>query len=199
MINVVQEIVDKLRTVYPSAQYDIYTERIEQGFSAPCFAFGSFRAADVTPYRPGLHEIVQHMDVRFFRRTARPRGAVPRTTQALTLLLRRTESLRGSNLSWEITDGAAFLRRLPAVRSKDIPETWRNLQTTIGTEGNEMAVKRKTEAGAPAFYRRTALTFDRYRERRDLLGVCCSTRIYTFSEVDALVSFMKGKGELNGF
>ena len=35
MINVVQEIVDKLRTVYPSAQYDIYTERIEQGFSAP--------------------------------------------------------------------------------------------------------------------------------------------------------------------
>ena len=37
MINVVQEIVDKLRTVYPSAQYDIYTERIEQGFSAPCF------------------------------------------------------------------------------------------------------------------------------------------------------------------
>ena len=25
MINVVQEIVDKLRTVYPSAQYDIYT------------------------------------------------------------------------------------------------------------------------------------------------------------------------------
>ena len=37
MINVVQEIVDKLRMVYPSAQYDIYTERIEQGFSAPCF------------------------------------------------------------------------------------------------------------------------------------------------------------------
>ena len=34
MINVVQEIVDKLRTVYPSAQYDIYTERIEQGYSA---------------------------------------------------------------------------------------------------------------------------------------------------------------------
>ena len=30
MINVVQEIVDKLRTVYPSAQYDIYTERIER-------------------------------------------------------------------------------------------------------------------------------------------------------------------------
>ena len=27
MINVVQEIVDKLRTAYPSAQYDIYTER----------------------------------------------------------------------------------------------------------------------------------------------------------------------------
>ena len=66
MINVVQEIVDKLRTVYPSAQYDIYTERIEQGFSAPCFSIRQLRA-DVTPYPSGLHEIVQHMDVRFFR------------------------------------------------------------------------------------------------------------------------------------
>ena len=69
MINVVQEIVDKLRTVYPSAQYDIYTERIEQGFSAPCFSIRQLRA-DVTPYPSSLHEIVQHMDVRFFRRTA---------------------------------------------------------------------------------------------------------------------------------
>ena len=57
MINVVQEIVDKLRTVYPSAQYDIYTERIEQGFSAPCFSIRQLRA-DVTPYPSGLHEIV---------------------------------------------------------------------------------------------------------------------------------------------
>ena len=44
MINVVQEIVDKLRTVYPSAQYDIYTERIGQGFSAPCFSIRQLRA-----------------------------------------------------------------------------------------------------------------------------------------------------------
>ena len=29
MINVVQENVDKLSTVYPSAQNDIYTERID--------------------------------------------------------------------------------------------------------------------------------------------------------------------------
>ena len=34
-----------------------------------------------------------------------------------------------------------------------------------------MAVKRKTEAGAPAFTGAQLLTFDRYRERRDLLGV----------------------------
>lgn len=77
MINVVQEIVDKLRTVYPSAQYDIYTERIEQGFSAPCFSIRQLRA-DVTPYPSGLHEIVQHMDVRFFPSESRPPGAVPR-------------------------------------------------------------------------------------------------------------------------
>ncbi|MFQ9128348.1 MAG: DUF6838 family protein [Butyricicoccaceae bacterium] len=49
MINVVQEIVDKLRTVYPSARYDIYTEHIEQGFSVPCFSIRQLRA-DVTPY-----------------------------------------------------------------------------------------------------------------------------------------------------
>ncbi len=58
-----------------------------------------------------------------------------------------------------------------------------------------MAVKRKTEAGAPAFTGAQLLTFDRYRERRDLLECLCSTRIsYTFSEVDALIdNFMKGK------
>ncbi|MFR7450130.1 MAG: DUF6838 family protein [Butyricicoccus sp.] len=103
MINVVQEIVDKLRTVYPSAQYDIYTERIEQGFSAPCFSIRQLRA-DVTPYPSGLHEIVQHMDVRFFPSDGRPQEQCRETAQTLTLLLRRTESLRGSNLSWEITD-----------------------------------------------------------------------------------------------
>ena len=113
MINVVQEIVDKLRTVYPSAQYDIYTERIEQGFSVPCFSIRQLRA-DVTPYPSGLHEIAQHMDVRFFPSDSRPQEQCRETAQTLTLLLRRTESLRGSNLSWEIT-GAALLRGLPAV------------------------------------------------------------------------------------
>ena len=122
MINVVQEIVDKLRTVYPSAQYDIYTERIEQGFSAPCFSIRQLRA-DVTPYPSGLHEIVQHMDVRFFPSDGRPQEQCRETAQTLTLLLRRTESLRGSNLSWEITDEVLhffadyrqFVREIPEV------------------------------------------------------------------------------------
>ena len=58
-----------------------------------------------------------------------------------------------------------------------------------------MAVKRKTEAGAPAFTVAQLLTFDRYRERRDLLGVLLDKdQRYTFSEVDALIdNFMKGK------
>lgn len=58
-----------------------------------------------------------------------------------------------------------------------------------------MAVKRKTEAGAPAFTGAQLLTFDRYRERRDLLGVLLENdRAYTFSEVDALLDdFMKGR------
>ena len=58
-----------------------------------------------------------------------------------------------------------------------------------------MAVKRKTEAGAPAFTGAQLLTCDRYRERRDLLGVLLDQdRRYTFSEVDALIdNFMKGK------
>ena len=127
MINVVQEIVDKLRTVYPSAQYDIYTERIEQGFSAPCFSIR---------YPSGLHEIVQHMDVRFFPSDSRPQEQCREVAQTLTLLLRRTESLRGSNLSWEITDEVLhffadyrqFVREIP----EDIP--MENLQTTVGTE-----------------------------------------------------------------
>ena len=39
------------------------------------------------------------------------------------------------------------------------------------------------------------MTFDRYRERRDLLGVLLDKdQRYTFSEVDALIdNFMKGK------
>ena len=73
MINTVQEIVDRLRTAFPPEQYDIYTESIEQGFSVPCFSIRQLRA-DVTPYPSGLHEIVQHMDVRFFPSA----GAVPR-------------------------------------------------------------------------------------------------------------------------
>ena len=58
-----------------------------------------------------------------------------------------------------------------------------------------MAVKRKTEAGAPSFTGAQILTFDRYRERRDLLGVLLDKdQRYTFSEVDALIdNFMKGK------
>ena len=135
MINVVQEIVDKLRTVYPSAQYDIYTERIEQGFSAPCFSVRQLRT-DVTPYPSGLHEIVQHMDVRFFPSDGRPQEQCRETAQMLTLLLRRTESLCGSNLAWEITDEVLhffadyrqFVREIP----EDIP--MENLQTTVGTE-----------------------------------------------------------------
>ena len=58
-----------------------------------------------------------------------------------------------------------------------------------------MAVKKgKTEA-APSFTREQLLTFHRYRERRDLLGVLLENeRRYTCDEVDALVdNFMKGK------
>ena len=67
MINVVQEIVDKLRTVYPSEQYDIYTERIEQGFSAPCFSIRQLRA-DVTPYK------TEHLKRNWFITHARRSG-----------------------------------------------------------------------------------------------------------------------------
>ena len=120
MINTVQEIVDRLRTAFPPEQYDIYTESIEQGFSVPCFSIRQLRA-DVTPYPSGLHEIVQHMDVRFFPSDGRPQEQCRETAQTLTLLLRRTESLRGSNLSWEITDDVLhffadyrqFVREIP--------------------------------------------------------------------------------------
>ena len=135
MINVVQEIVDKLRTVYPSAQYDIYTERIEQGFSAPCFSIRQLRA-DVTPYPSGLHEIVQHMDVRFFPSDSRPQEQCRETAQTLTLLLRRTESLRGSNLSWEITDEVLHFFADYRQFVREVPEdiSMENLQITVGTE-----------------------------------------------------------------
>ena len=128
MINTTQEIIDRLRTAFSPEQYDIYTESIEQGFSAPCFSIRQLRA-DVTPYPSGLHEIVQHMDVRFFPSDGRPQEQCREVAQTLTLLLRRTESLRGSNLSWEITDEVLhffadyrqFVREVP----EDIPmEKW---------------------------------------------------------------------------
>lgn len=58
-----------------------------------------------------------------------------------------------------------------------------------------MAVKQKTEEEAPAFTGAQLLTFDRYRERRDLLGALLDpNRTYTFTEVDArIANFMKGK------
>lgn len=61
-----------------------------------------------------------------------------------------------------------------------------------------MATRKKTEPktlAAPAFTKEQLLTFSRYRERRDLLGVLLQDdRRYTYDEVDALVdNFMKGK------
>lgn len=61
-----------------------------------------------------------------------------------------------------------------------------------------MAVRKKqTEAKtpeAPAFSKEQLLTFDKYRGRRDLLGVLLKDgQHYTYAEVDALVeTFMKG-------
>ena len=135
MINTVQEIVDRLRTAFPTEQYDIYTECIEQGFSAPCFSIRQLRA-DVTPYPSGLYEIVQHMDVRFFPTESRPREQCRETALMLMLLLRQTKHLRGENLEWQITDDVLhffvdfrqFIRETP----EDIP--MENLQTTVGTE-----------------------------------------------------------------
>ncbi len=61
-----------------------------------------------------------------------------------------------------------------------------------------MAVRKKqTEktAEAPAFSKDQLLTFAKYRERRDLLGVLLEDeQRYTYDEVDALMNdFMKGK------
>ena len=135
MINVVQEIVDKLRTVYPSAQYDIYTECIEQGFSAPCFSIRQLRA-DVTPYPSGLHEIVQHMDVRFFPSDGHPqeqcRGSC---TDAHAAAAAHGKPAREQS-PWEITDEVlhffADYRQFVREILEDIP--MENLQTTVGTE-----------------------------------------------------------------
>lgn len=58
-----------------------------------------------------------------------------------------------------------------------------------------MAVRRKNEESAPAFTGAQLLSFDRYSERRDLLGALLDkNQRYTFAEADALIEdFMKGK------
>lgn len=120
MINVTQEIVDALRTQYAATQYDVYTESIEQGFAEPCFAIHQL-TADITPYPNHLTEIVQHFDVRFFPEGERPREQCRAVAETLTFLLRRLASLRGSGLSWEITDDVLhffvsyrqFVREIP--------------------------------------------------------------------------------------
>lgn len=135
MINTTQEIIDRLRTAFSPEQYDIYTESIEQGFSAPCFSIRQLRA-DVTPYPSGWQEIVQHFDVWFFPTESRPRGQCRETALMLMLLLRQTEHLRGENLEWQITDDVLhfFVDYRQFVREvlEDIP--MENLQTTVGTE-----------------------------------------------------------------
>ena len=90
MINVVQEIVDKLRTVYPSAQYDIYTERIEQGFSLRrASPFGSFvRTSRRT--RPACMRSCSTWTCGSSLSDGRPQEQCRETAQMLTLLLRRT-------------------------------------------------------------------------------------------------------------
>ena len=103
MIDAVQELIDRLRTVYPAEEYDIYTERIEQGFMPPCFSIRQLRS-EVMSYPSGRYEIVQHFDVRFFPTEYRPREQCRTTAQQLLFLLRRTEHLHGANLSWEVTD-----------------------------------------------------------------------------------------------
>ena len=103
MINVIMEIKTALRTQYPEDQYDVYTESIEQGFTEPCFAIHQL-GADVTPYPSRRTEIVQHFDVRFFPTETRPRGQCRAVAATLTFLLRKLTGLRGTGLSWEITD-----------------------------------------------------------------------------------------------
>lgn len=121
MIDVVKEIRNALRTQYPEAQYDVYTESIEQGFTEPCFSIHQL-TADITPFPNRRTEIVQHFDVRFFPKGERPREQCRTVVEMLTFLLRQLASLRGTNLSWEITDGVLhffvsyrqFVREIPA-------------------------------------------------------------------------------------
>lgn len=120
MINVITEIADALRTQYPADQYDVYTESIEQGFSEPCFSIHQL-TADITPYPSYRTEIVQHFDVRFFPAGDRPREQCRKVAETLTFLLRQLASLRGTSLSWEITDDVLhffvsyrqFVREIP--------------------------------------------------------------------------------------
>ena len=120
MINVTMEIKTALRTQYPEDQYDVYTESIEQGFSEPCFAIHQL-TADITPYAESRPHIVQHFDVRFFPTETRPREQCRAVAATLTFLLRQLASLRGSGLSWEITDDVLhffvsyrqFVREIP--------------------------------------------------------------------------------------
>ena len=135
MINTIREIIAARRIEDPEEQYDVYTEGIEQGFSTPCFSLHLLRA-DVMPYPGRKHEIMQHFDVRFFPSDSRPLEQCREVAQLLALLLRRTENLRGSNLSWEVTDEVLhffvdyrqFVREIP----ENIP--MEDLRQTVGTE-----------------------------------------------------------------
>ena len=58
-----------------------------------------------------------------------------------------------------------------------------------------MAVKRKNEAGAPAFTGAQLLTFDRYRERRDLLGVLLDNALgETYIRMAVMLFFVGNEG-----
>lgn len=103
MVNAVQEIIAALRTVYPAAAYDIYTEQVEQGFTPPCFFIRQIRT-DVTAYPVGRYKMAQHLDVHFFPVEGRPQEQCRKAAETLSLLLQRTENLRGLDISWEITD-----------------------------------------------------------------------------------------------
>ncbi|WP_031475772.1 phage tail terminator family protein [Agathobaculum desmolans] len=137
MIDVVKEIRNALRVQYPEAQYDVYTESIEQGFAEPCFAIHQL-TADITPYPNHRTEIVQHFDVRFFPAGERPREQCRAMAGTLIFLLRQLASLRGTNLSWEITDDVLhffvsyrqFVREIPPEYLMEILQ----LETGIDTE-----------------------------------------------------------------
>lgn len=136
------------------------------------------------------------MDVRFFPSDGRPQEQCRETAQMLTLLLRRTESLRGSNLAWEITDEVLHFFADYRQFGPGNPGRYSDGEFADHRRNGE----RKWQLNAKprrstAFTGAQLLTFDRYRERRDLLGVLLDKdQRYTFSEVDALIdNFMKGK------